>query len=552
MAAAVLLFGIYLYTLPQPGPRPEAPVRQAADDVASETASERRAEAPEPDDAPPLRSEPAGASLPELAVPRQEIELRNDALRVSLSNHSPGIDLVELPGFADRKGDDAGPVQLVTSHRGGMLQLSLGEEGLGGGVWKVERKSGRSVELRAERAGVEIRRELELDERGFGGRLTVEVRNRSSRPLRPRIELGFFAQERPSRAPDHFLNYSLVALQDGSVKRRAVRGIGSAGFLGGLFGGSKEGVLAEPVELVGVDSQYFLLAALSPNPMETQAYYGPLGSDEGQTSLQYHRLEVPPGTSVERSFRLYFGPKTREATRSVDARFAPVVDMGWSWVRPLVDLFGGALHWIYENVVSNYGVAIIILTVLLRAVTYPLTQRSMKSMKRLGEITPLMKEIQEKHRDQPEKLQQEMMALYRERGINPLSAMGGGCVPMLIQMPFMIALYFALQASIDLRHAPFALWIDDLSAPEDLFSIGPIPVRLLPLAMGASMVLQQRLSPSPGGDAQQRQMMTMMSLMFVVLFYQFPSGLVLYWFVSNLLGIAQQFWVNRTPAQAAS
>jgi YidC/Oxa1 family membrane protein insertase len=123
---------------------------------------------------------------------------------------------------------------------------------------------------------------------------------------------------------------------------------------------------------------------------------------------------------------------------------------------------------------------------------------------------------------------------------------------MLIQMPFMIALYFALQASIDLRHAPFALWIDDLSAPEDLFSIGPIPVRLLPLAMGASMVLQQRLSPSPGGDAQQRQMMTMMSLMFVVLFYQFPSGLVLYWFVSNLLGIAQQFWVNRTPAQAAS
>jgi YidC/Oxa1 family membrane protein insertase len=173
----------------------------------------------------------------------------------------------------------------------------------------------------------------------------------------------------------------------------------------------------------------------------------------------------------------------------------------------------------------------------------------MKSMKKFSAIAPEMKQLQEKHGSDKAKLQEEMMKLYREKGINPLSSLGGGCIPMLIQMPFMVALYFALQSSIELRHAPFFGWIDDLSAPEDLRLFG-LPIRLLPLAMGASMLLQQRLTPSPTADPQQRQMMTMMSVMFIVLFYGFPSGLVLYWFVSNLLGIAQQVWVNRSPSPA--
>jgi YidC/Oxa1 family membrane protein insertase len=145
-----------------------------------------------------------------------------------------------------------------------------------------------------------------------------------------------------------------------------------------------------------------------------------------------------------------------------------------------------------------------------------------------------------------------MMALYQRKGINPFAAMGGGCLPMLIQFPFLIALYFALQGSIELRHAPFFWWIRDLSAPEELFSIAGVPIRLLPLMMGGSMVLQQRLTPTAGVDPQQKQMMTWMSVMFIFLFYQFPSGLVLYWFVSNLLGIAQQFWVNRQGRSAAA
>ncbi|MBW2416005.1 MAG: membrane protein insertase YidC, partial [Deltaproteobacteria bacterium] len=213
-------------------------------------------------------------------------------------------------------------------------------------------------------------------------------------------------------------------------------------------------------------------------------------------------------------------------------------------VRPFVDLFAYLLRWIYNNLVANYGVAIIMLTILLRLVTFPLTQRSMKSMKKMGVIAPEMKVIQAEYKDDSQRMQSEMMALYKRTGINPASALGGGCLPMLLQMPFMLALYFALQGTIELRHAPFMLWIQDLSVPEDFFSIAGLPIRPLPLLMGASMLGQQFLTPATG-DPQQRRMMMWMNVAFIFLFYQFPSGLVLYWFVSNLLGILQQLLINR-------
>ena len=261
--------------------------------------------------------------------------------------------------------------------------------------------------------------------------------------------------------------------------------------------------------------------------------------------LGYPAFEVPGGRFVERSYRLYLGPKLESAVAAVDPRLTEAIDFGWSWIRPVVAFFADLLVWIHLHIVANYGVAIILLTIVLRLLTFPLSQKSMKSMQRLGKIAPEMKELQAKFKDDREKLQAEMMALYRRKGMNPLSAMGGGCIPMLIQMPFLISLFFALRVSMDLRHAPFVGWIQDLSAPETLFSIGPIPVRVLPLLMGASMLLQQRMSPSQGADPQQRQMMQWMSVMFIFLFYQFPSGLVLYWFTSNLLGILQQWVINR-------
>jgi YidC/Oxa1 family membrane protein insertase len=212
---------------------------------------------------------------------------------------------------------------------------------------------------------------------------------------------------------------------------------------------------------------------------------------------------------------------------------------------PVTNFFAWMLRACYA-VIPNYGVAIILLTILVRVVTAPLTTRQMRSMKRMGELSPRLKELQEKHKDDRQKQSEEMMKLYRETGVNPL----GGCLPLVLQFPVFIGLYYALQSSIDLRQAPFFGWIDDLSRPESLFTLPGfnLPVRILPLIMGATMVLQQRMTPTTMDPQQARMMMTIMPIMFTVLFYQFPSGLVLYWMVSNLLAIAHQAWVNRKSA----
>ncbi len=485
---------------------------------------------------------------------RQTRILENDALRVVVSNVGGRLESIQLKDYDDRVGGGGGPVELVTDQSRGNLLVFLGDDPLLTGLQdlphELVRASGHEVELRVERQGVEVTRRISIDDAGYGGRLSVAIKNRGETAVQPRFQLVWYGRERDSDAPDRFQNFSLVASADGEIERRMVSGIGSPGFFSGLTGGGPPTgePVAAPVLWAGLDSQYFLAAAIVENPRESSGFLGPLGPNLGWAQVNYPAFYVPPGTGVERTYRLYLGPKVREEAASVDAELLPALNVGWAWVRPLVDLFAGMLAWTYAHIVANYGVAIILLTIVLRLVTYPLTQRSMKSMKKFGVIAPQMKEIQEKYKDDKAKQQEELTALYRRKGMNPLTAMGGGCLPMLIQMPFMIALYYALQGSIELRHAPFMLWIDDLSAPEDLFSIAGLPIRLLPLMMGATMILQQRMTPTPSADPQQKQMMTMMSVMFIFLFYRFPSGLVLYWFVSNLLGIAQQRIVNRQPA----
>jgi YidC/Oxa1 family membrane protein insertase len=481
--------------------------------------------------------------------------LENDAVRVGVSSIGGRFTTIRLKLYEDRVGGSAGAVELVTLPEAGTgLVLLQGEEvsGLEAAAHEPLREGPRKVRLVAERAGVRVERRIELDERGYGAWVRVKVDNRGPRPIEPGFELRWYGGERAPDAPDRFPSYSLVALAGGDVRRTPVSGLGRAGFFRSVFGGDvwPGELLAAPVEWVGLDSQYFMSVAMAENPMEAMAFVGPLGQDRGVASLRYPPFAVPPGREIERSYRIYLGPKVEEVAAAVSPRLADGLRTGWAWIRPLVVLFEHLLVWTHDHVVPNYGVAIILLTVLLRLLTYPLTQKSMSSMRRFSVIAPEMKALQDKYKGDRTRLQQEMMALYQRKGINPLAALGGGCLPMVVQFPFLIALYFALQGSIELRHAPFFGWIRDLSAPETLFWVAGVPVRLLPVLMGGAMVLQQRLTPATNVDPQQRQMMMWMSVMFVFLFYQFPSGLVLYWFVSNLLGIAQQVWVNRQPVAA--
>jgi len=202
-----------------------------------------------------------------------------------------------------------------------------------------------------------------------------------------------------------------------------------------------------------------------------------------------------------------------------------------------------ALH-LLQAVTGNYGVAIIVLTVLVKLATTPLTQTTFRNMREMQKIQPQMAKLKERFKDDQMALQKEMMELYRRHRVNPLS----GCLPMVLQLPIFVGLYNALSHAIELRHAPFALWINDLSAPDRL----PIPgipidtpligagVPVLTLVMGASMFVQQWLTPQQGDPAQQRMMM-FMPILFTYMFMNFPAGLVLYWLVNNVLTIGQQY-----------
>jgi YidC/Oxa1 family membrane protein insertase len=205
------------------------------------------------------------------------------------------------------------------------------------------------------------------------------------------------------------------------------------------------------------------------------------------------------------------------------------------------------MNFIY-GFIPNYGIAIIILTIVTRALFWPLAKKSYKSMGEMRKIQPLMQEIREKYKNDKARMNQEMMTLYRTYKINPL----GGCLPMVIQLPVFFALYKMLYSAIELRHAPFFGWITDLSAPDRLFRFNfdiplmdsPEGIPVLTLLMGASMLLQQKMTPTPGDPAQAKMMM-LMPIIFTFIFINFSSGLVLYWFVSNLFSIAQQFYTQK-------
>jgi YidC/Oxa1 family membrane protein insertase len=281
----------------------------------------------------------------------------------------------------------------------------------------------------------------------------------------------------------------------------------------------------------GYADTYFL-AAIVPPENDTNHLF--LHLDEGTTNA---KLTVP-WKREPLSYTVYVGPKDFEALNAVHPALDRAIDFGWFHfiARPLVYVLRFS-----HTLTGNFGVDIIILTFLVKLAFFPLSNKSFKSMAQMREVQPLMERLREEHKDDREKLNKEIMELYRRHKINPL----GGCLPMIVQMPVFIGLYQALSNAIELRQAPFFGWIQDLSQPDrlgslNLWFIEPPGLPILTLLMGATMLLQQAMAP-PAGDPAQQKMMMLMPVIFTVMFVNFPSGLVLYWLVNNVLSIAQQY-----------
>ena len=252
---------------------------------------------------------------------------------------------------------------------------------------------------------------------------------------------------------------------------------------------------------------------------------------------------LPGQTQPTNRFLIYAGPKDYFQLHKLGPDLERGVDLGWNWVVPFSKLLLQLLKLLYR-VIPNYGVAIILLASLVRLMLHPLNISSMKSMRAMQRLQPEVERLRTKYKDSPQAMNTALMALYKENKVNP----AGGCLPLLLQMPIFFALYSVLFHAIELRQAPFVLWVNDLSAPDHLFSIGPLPVRLLPLLMAGSGILQQRLTPT---DPRQINTMYLMNVFMVVFFYNLPSGLVLYWTVMNLLTALQQWLLLHEDRGAA-
>ncbi len=250
-------------------------------------------------------------------------------------------------------------------------------------------------------------------------------------------------------------------------------------------------------------------------------------------------VSLPGSTQPVHRFVLYTGPSEyAQLARLSGTQLERAVDLGWSWIRPISAVLLRVLNWIFV-VLRNYGVAIIVLATLLRLLLHPLNMSSMKSMRAMQKLQPEMDRLRARYKDDPTAMNTAIMALYKENKVNP----AGGCLPMVLQMPVLIALYQVLFNAIELRQAPFLGWMTDLSAPELLFTVSGFPIRLLPVLMALSGLLLQRMTPT---SPQQAPTAYMMNVMMLVFFYNLPSGLVLYWTVMNVLSAIQQWLVLRS------
>jgi YidC/Oxa1 family membrane protein insertase len=292
---------------------------------------------------------------------------------------------------------------------------------------------------------------------------------------------------------------------------------------------------SEPLNLtsndgwVGLLQHYFVSAWIPKEGLARKFYTEKLSENMYRIGTKSTLDSIAPGASLVIPARLFSGPQTKDDLAASAPGLEYAVDYGW------LTVIAAPLFWLLSEIhdlVKNWGVAIILLTILIKLVFFRLSATSYRSMAQMRELAPRLQSMKEKFGDDRQKMQMAMMELYKTEKINPM----GGCLPILVQIPVFIALYWVLLGSVELRHAPFFGWIKDLAAIDPYF--------ILPILMGASMIIQTRLNPKPT-DPMQAKIMTWMPIIFSIFFFFFPAGLVLYWLVNNVLSIAQQWYINK-------
>jgi YidC/Oxa1 family membrane protein insertase len=478
-----------------------------------------------PEGAPPPGVPDAAAAAPSnLAAPAPAVgavTVDTERFRVSITPVGARLVDVALKGYRQSVEAGSAPLKLVQPSPVLPMTLQLGADTSDAAVvYRADRSEvvlsgserGEVVFVAESPGGLHLEKRYAFAADSYAFDVTTRVSGGS-----PPGAIGLVLTPMPPDGASKNSVETAVALAEGRLTQKALEDL------------HKQVEAIEASTWAGFAAQYFLTAVTPP----AQGSRALMSVVDG---LAVVRVDAPLRDG-ETTFTVYAGPKERAALAQAGHHLDRALDFGWFWfvAVPLLQM----LHLLYA-LTGNYGVAIIVLTTLVKLATVPLTQFTFRNMREMQKIQPQMAKLRERFKDDRAELQREMMELYRRHRVNPLS----GCLPMVLQIPIFIGLYNALLHAIELRHAPFVLWIRDLSAP-DWLMIGGIGVPVLCILMGASMLLQQWLTPQQGDPTQQRMMM-FMPIIFTFMFINFPSGLVLYWLVNNVLGIGQQYLVMRS------
>ena len=538
-----VLIGYQHYYSPAPPPPGGAAGKDNAAAVAPVPAQAAKG-APAPAPAPV-----AGGLAAKSAASARTITVKTPLYSASLATEGGGISSFLLFDYKDVPGPTGRPLDILGGKKPSQPTLSLYNDEdrpplpsplvfASDAPAEIVLKAGetRSVLLTWEStAGVRVTREYVFHGDKYEFETRVQATNGSKEPVsvRPGLELDQ-VYEGELAGDSYSFHGIVVGTGKSGLKRYDLKDI------------SKGKVEKGPARWVSADAKYFTWVVLPEREWSVTR-----ASLVGETGVRVAAADtaatLQPGDTVRAGARVFAGPKRSTLLAATEKDLPDLIDFGWFAVvaKPLVFLMKAS-----NRVTGNYGIDIILLTILIKILFYPLTQKSMVSMRKMQELGPIIKTLKEKYKGDAQRLNQETMNLYKTYKINPLS----GCLPMLAQIPVFIALYKGLLVTIELRHAPFFLWINDLSAPEHLWDIAvagyTVPIRLLPLLMGISMFVQQKMTPSAGMEPAQQKMMLFMPIIFTFMFWSFPTGLVIYWLVNNVLAIGQQVMYNR-KAEAA-
>ncbi len=523
---------------------PEQPAQQAAAPQPGGDAS-----LPQPSTTPPATA--SGAEVPAGAAAEQgeRIAVTTDLLRIEISTMGGEIVRAELLKHKD-SADDSKPVVLFETGAG---RTYVGQSGLIGGQFPNHRtlftardgaralETGDSLELvlDAVQNGVKLTKTYTFRRGQYEIGLKHAVTNDSGAAITPSVYVQLVRDGSKLQGDSAFYStFTGPALYTDADKFRKVsfEDIDKA----------KNPSAARTTDgWIAMVQHYFVSAFVPLSKGSHELFTRRIDQNLYAVGAIMPMGEIAPGASAAQEGKLFAGPQESAKLEQFATDFDLVKDYGW------LTIIAKPIFWLMDQIhklLGNWGWTIIVLTILIKLAFFPLSAASYRSMAKMKLVTPKMTAIRERHKDNPQQMNAAMMELYKTEKINPL----GGCLPIVVQIPVFIALYWVLLASVEMRHAPWLGWIHDLSAPDDLFGILPgvnMPIGLLPIIMAASMYVQTKLNPTPP-DPIQAKIMLFMPLLFSFMFFFFPSGLVLYWVVNNILSIAQQWVITKQSERA--